>query len=310
MENQYLPYEGKSSFLKGKGKYYIGLVLFLVIGAAIAGFLLYPDEEKNTSESKFEARDLIPESWIVQNFGTTDADDPRIGGIFGDPDGDKLNNYQEYLYGTDPNNKDTDGDLYNDGTEVAYGSNPLGRGVEDLTQQVERSLRVVGADITRESIEEFILADLGEERAPYVRDINLVPLNIIEDNSNDAILAYNLKFIEIISYLQSPEVSVLVGTLFEFSQGPEIDRFIAGQSDLVQNLISMAVPSDLVELHKLQIQLNDALLGIGVAAKETLEKDKIVSTGYLHPEISYMSQLEPKFLQLKNDLSLKHGLTF
>jgi hypothetical protein len=43
----------------------------------------------------------------------------------GDPDLDLLNNLDEYLSGTDPNNSDSDGGGENDGSEVGFGQDPL-----------------------------------------------------------------------------------------------------------------------------------------------------------------------------------------
>lgn len=45
--------------------------------------------------------------------------------IEGDYDNDGLSNYQEMIYGTDPNNADTDGDGISDKVEAEYGSSPL-----------------------------------------------------------------------------------------------------------------------------------------------------------------------------------------
>ncbi|MFW6148000.1 MAG: fibronectin type III domain-containing protein [Thermodesulfobacteriota bacterium] len=56
------------------------------------------------------------ESGYSQEVSTGDDDDP---------DGDGLNNTEENIYGTDPNNADTDQDGLPDGWEVAYGLDPL-----------------------------------------------------------------------------------------------------------------------------------------------------------------------------------------
>lgn len=69
----------------------------------------------------------------------------QIGSDGDDPDKDGVNNAEERLYGTDPNNPDTDGDGYDDGEEVKNGYNPLGQGSLDsdndgLTDPVERKM--------------------------------------------------------------------------------------------------------------------------------------------------------------------------
>jgi subtilisin family serine protease/uncharacterized protein YfaP (DUF2135 family) len=55
--------------------------------------------------------DGIPDEWEIENFGST-AFDPED-----DPDLDYLDNYEEYLVGTDPNDADTDGDGLKDGLD-------------------------------------------------------------------------------------------------------------------------------------------------------------------------------------------------
>jgi hypothetical protein len=54
-----------------------------------------------------------------------------------DTDGDGLPDWQEKLWGTDPNNPDTDGDGTSDGDEVAQGRNPLIPGPDDKMASTE-----------------------------------------------------------------------------------------------------------------------------------------------------------------------------
>jgi hypothetical protein len=61
----------------------------------------------------------LPDSWETSYFG-------HLGvSLSGDPDGDGLNNLQEYLHGSNPKNPDTDSDTMPDGLEVELGNDPL-----------------------------------------------------------------------------------------------------------------------------------------------------------------------------------------
>ncbi len=76
---------------------------------ALGSFAVLEDEDANGNN--------IPDQY-EQEHGSTDPS--------ADPDLDWLDNYNEYLEGTDPNNSDTDGGGENDGSEVLiHGLNPL-----------------------------------------------------------------------------------------------------------------------------------------------------------------------------------------
>lgn len=64
--------------------------------------------------------DGLPDSWEETYFGNTTN---QTGSD--DPDGDGLNNTQEYELGTDPTVADSDGDGLNDGNETERGTDPL-----------------------------------------------------------------------------------------------------------------------------------------------------------------------------------------
>jgi hypothetical protein len=57
-----------------------------------------------------------------------------------DDDGDGLANWEEVLWGTDPNNPDTDGDGTSDGEEVKNNRNPLKAGPDDMNYNVEENI--------------------------------------------------------------------------------------------------------------------------------------------------------------------------
>lgn len=67
--------------------------------------------------------DLLPDGWEVANNL-----DPKsavgIHGQTGDPDGDGVDNFQEWQHLTNPHLADSDGDGVNDGPEIAQGSDP------------------------------------------------------------------------------------------------------------------------------------------------------------------------------------------
>ncbi|MBD3163793.1 hypothetical protein GF323_01210 [Candidatus Woesearchaeota archaeon] len=65
--------------------------------------------------------DGIPDIWEEQNG--LDPDDSEDADE--DFDGDGLNNYEEYVYGTNVNNTDTDGDGYSDKEEIEKNTDPL-----------------------------------------------------------------------------------------------------------------------------------------------------------------------------------------
>ncbi|HZE17013.1 MAG TPA: choice-of-anchor X domain-containing protein, partial [Mycobacterium sp.] len=70
-------------------------------------------------EGADDDKDSIPDAWEKEHGVSDPQGDP-------DPDRDSLNNYLEYLNGTDPNDSDTDDGGENDGSEVnSSGHDPL-----------------------------------------------------------------------------------------------------------------------------------------------------------------------------------------
>jgi len=96
----------------------------------------------------------LPGKGIVKD--TSNIFSVNSSGIGGDSDGDGLLDWEETLWGTDPNNTDSDGDGTDDGEEVANGRNPAKARPDD-------SIKTGGvANISSPSSETEKLTQTGE----------------------------------------------------------------------------------------------------------------------------------------------------
>ena len=75
--------------------------------------VILPLDAADTDEDK------LPDKWELQFFGNLSGTGSE------DPDGDGLDNWNEFLRGTNPTSRDSDGDGVTDGDEVAQGRDPL-----------------------------------------------------------------------------------------------------------------------------------------------------------------------------------------
>lgn len=92
----------------------------------------------------------LSKEWQKKYFKIDACVDKNICGGMADPDGDGINNDNEYRYGTIPVNPDSDGDGFLDGDEVKDGYNPLKSSPGDKSDKIVFESPKEKGEISRE----------------------------------------------------------------------------------------------------------------------------------------------------------------
>jgi len=231
------------------------LILVLVAGASYYGYETYV--KKDTEEEVVSIE--IPNSDLEDDF-----------------DQDGLENWEEFLWKTDPLNPDSDGDGTSDGEEVASGRDPRKVGPNDsikdnpenpdtpktdlLAQQFALeyfTLKQSGSDLTPEMQDRIVqsLVDESYERAPLelygVNQLN------IEDISTDLTFKkYGNDLGTVLIETNNPNVSEDPLTIVEDALANEdedlladLDLYIEGYREIIDKMLEISVPKDLSDIH-------------------------------------------------------------
>ena len=259
MDSQKFNFLPKRSIFSRQRMYFVGGFLFLAVVAAAGG--LYFRERHLGSVAVAEVKGavdsrILPKEWLMKYFLTDDMDAVAVNGPDGDPDGDTLSNYQEYLFGTDPTKDDTDGDGYIDGYEIAFNLDPLGPG--SLSAEVENNYVkefLVANEEYQDLAQDKILAQFEELLQPdravvmdFPEDRELV---IIFDNSTEAFEKY-FDETESIASAEPAEAEDVANNLFAFSV-EQLERYIQKLQAKENLLKAVSVPSELLNIHRVKI---------------------------------------------------------
>lgn len=233
----------------------IGIVVIaLAIGSA---FYIWPDGKTTEPVANSGARTL-PKSWLAKYFLTEDENAANVSGPNGDPDKDVLDNYLEYLYGTDPTKEDTDGDGDIDSYEIAFGKNPNGEGNLNLTADVKLAAReyIKTDERFSEFTEDKILGEVKEMFNPDQPVVLDLPkdseLIITKQNDMPAFEKYYNDTVGLTS-AQDWEKEDIANRLFNGMAQNEIDDYISRLTAAEKILKQTPVPSEIVNIHKLKI---------------------------------------------------------
>ncbi|OGE80881.1 MAG: hypothetical protein A2826_00750 [Candidatus Doudnabacteria bacterium RIFCSPHIGHO2_01_FULL_43_23] len=244
---------GETVFLTMRIKIFVA---FLIVSAIlVAGYFLYFKDNQNDNsvgDSNTETPELLPESWLVKYFGISNQDDPSVGGVEGDPDGDLLINLQEYSRGTNPLLADSDGDGNTDGMEVAYGTDPLILdGQEGNFEDVESVIKEMGDNLVSTN-----LIDAQEINGVLRMDEPLVLPQISDSEikivsaTPESFQTYVTRLTPVLEQYTSGEFDTRFYDLFNATGEAGLAPFRSMVDGIVAELKAVPVPSDRVESHK------------------------------------------------------------
>lgn len=257
------------NFLSGKK---IILVIFGLLIIAILGFVL--SQPNRSSYGIFSEENLSNKSQIAVLNNVTNQDSDKDG----------LKDWEESLWGTDPNNPDTDGDGTNDGEEVDNNRDPNIAGPDDTfqndvfinktdvsfsdenlteTEKFSRdffaeylTLKQQGIDFGEADAQEFIV-ESALSRAQAGLSINffiLADLNIRQDGGEEVVRRYGNEMGEIIimySAENENEMVILQRALTnnDKEEIKKLDPVIEAYENLLKNSLIIAVPQSSANTH-------------------------------------------------------------
>ena len=249
------------------GRFVLTVALIAVIGAAVYSFTS-PKETPVTTEPLLV---ITEEEQEKISLGTEDSD------------GDGLSNWEEALWGTNPNSPDSDGDGTGDGIEIAARRNPLVNAANDTleTYPIVPSDEAAGeGESTRsDAVSRTFMSHLyqiGTEGNPTIEDIavlediisNEVTQNIpystygeedivVDDSTESSVLLRThantlASFIAAYDKLGAPyEVTIITNAIEsgDLSRLSDLKRFVTFFTDMHDALLVLSVPSSLIDTH-------------------------------------------------------------
>ncbi|MEW5907747.1 MAG: hypothetical protein AB1643_01000 [Patescibacteria group bacterium] len=249
-------------------KFVLILLLLLIIGGG--AFLLFKKWDQVREKNPF-----------LKNQESNLA---MIKGAQIDSDNDGLKNWEEILWRTNPDNPDTDSDGLFDGEEVRLNKNPLKPGPNDSLSDVKKDLGENATTLQNppenlsqtESLARSLLSSYfllkqegnwNEEtqqklvdaalktitQDDFKNEYSLANIKIIKDNSTQNLKNYGNEIVETMNRdsinITENELTVLNRITTKKEPVEEFDVFIDSYNKIINDLLKLAAPSDIAELH-------------------------------------------------------------
>ncbi len=291
-----------------KGEW-LGPSLFIVAATSLAFYLLFAARTPGNGT-------------LAENETNNPRRATQENPLFADPDEDGLKNWEEAMYGTNPDNADTNGNGISDRDEALAGifSDNSAAGSVLGTQSGDES-----TNLTETLLEKFVTAGgavalskgkeggfitsqllLGEmerlsKEGALPRPIPIAPLEKIsiltsDDTSPEAIRRYLNTTAEIISRnagdLKKDNLDLLAEILQsgDLERLKEFARYRERANIIIEELLALRVPKNLSWYHERQIFLMSQM-AIHLATFENTEQDPLKTLARVEPNISVKEEL-------------------
>lgn len=185
-----------------------------------------------------------------------------------DSDNDDLPDWQEALWGTNPNNPDTDGDGTNDGKEVGLGRNPLVPGPNDkILSDREIALQYKPAKTDPNSVTSILSKNLllrlaqlqqsgqnssqsSDEMAQGLVDKALADNQIPEKYPESIFLTFDSTDKQKLEEYKNKIIEIQKNELVKINPNKkDLDPIITGFKNMAFQLSIISVPRDLLSVH-------------------------------------------------------------
>lgn len=247
---------------------WVKFILVLAAGVYLGTLLISKNQSINPAgDSSFQ----YTASMAQQSLNAIKNSD-SVAQNSADSDNDGLTDSEEAIFNSDPKNPDTDGDGFNDGAEVMSGFSPTIKGAAGAILAIPPDSAI---KISDQSGKDAIASYLEQSKTPPIlKSSSTIYQDAIKDAQNN-----------------------------DFKK---IDQIISALKDSQAHLLSLSVPAEVKDIHKLTIAIMPALVDI-------FKEFKNIKAGAptLNVILEKSQTLLPfiNYLQLKiNNLTAKYGI--
>lgn len=229
--------------------------LIAVIFVLVIGVIFFNNSKKPKSQAVAEtsAVDLIPGWWYQQYFGSSVCEKESCKPD-ADPDNDNLTNSQEYYYHSNPLNPYTVKDAMSDGELVANNFDPSKPGKVTFEEALSDDY-IMGESLLFNSDITQLINESIDPNAVELPTVNEVELNVSDDNTREAMLAYaDANKIIIAKYFSANAASYIEGVASS-PDSESVAEVKARSLQATSEMKALAVPSEFLQIHKYSIML-------------------------------------------------------